>query len=63
MNNNPTTFGGACKDYFGFHEGQGLKSFVEELKELTPEDKAEIAAGLVANGYIIQQNPNIAAAA
>lgn len=49
----PMPFGGACKHFFGAKPGQGLKEFMQELKALTPEDRAEITEGLVKNGYTI----------
>ena len=51
----PMAFVGACKDFFGFLPGQGLRDFHEEIKKLTPEDRAEITAGLEANGYVINK--------
>lgn len=40
------SFVAACKDFFGFKQGQTLSDFSAELKELTYNDKMEIAAGL-----------------
>ena len=42
------TFVAAARKYFGFKENgykgkTGLSSFAEEMKELTPEDRAELA--------------------
>lgn len=44
----------AMKDFFGLHPGQTLALFVGELKALTPADKAEMVAGLKANGYTLK---------
>jgi len=52
----PMAFVGACKDFFGFKPEQGLKDFADELKQLTPKDRADIQAGLEANGYIIRKD-------
>jgi hypothetical protein len=42
------SFAAATKTYFGLREGQRLAQFSDELKELTPEDKAELAPVLAA---------------
>ena len=47
------TFVAAARKYFGFKEGgykgkEGLSSFAEEMKELTPEDKVSMAPLLAA---------------
>lgn len=47
-------FAAACKDYFGFQEGQTLAEFMQEVRALTPEDKAEISKGLEHQGYKIK---------
>lgn len=47
----PIGFIVACKDFFGFLPGQTLLTFKEEVAKLTPADKAEMHAGLVALGY------------
>jgi len=39
------------KEYFGLLEGQTLRSFVDELKELSDEDRSELAQLLEAEGY------------
>lgn len=51
----PMFFVGACKDFFGFLPGTGLKEFAMELKKLTEHDRKEIKAGLIKNGYVIQE--------
>lgn len=51
----PMFFVGACKDFFGFLPGQGLKEFSMELKKLTEEDRKEIKAGLIKNGYTFKE--------
>jgi len=33
------SFTAACKDYFGYKPGQTLGEFMNEVKELTPEDR------------------------
>jgi hypothetical protein len=47
------TFMAACRDFFGLKTGQSAMDFGRELKELTEGDRAEIKAGLEANGYEI----------
>ena len=44
------TFTAACKDFFGFKDGQKLSEFAAELKALTPEDKQDIFEGFKAIG-------------
>ena len=44
------SFTAAAKHFFGFREGKGLTDFAAELKQLTIEDKLEIAEGLRQNG-------------
>ena len=42
----------AFKEFFGLKTGQTLMQFKAEIDQLTDEDhRAEIAAGLEANGY------------
>jgi hypothetical protein len=45
----------ACRDFFGLKEGQTALQFGQEIKQLTADDRKEIAAGLTAMGYKIQQ--------
>ena len=45
------SFVAACKNFFGFKEGQTLSEFGAELKTLTHEDKMEIAKGLRDAGH------------
>lgn len=52
--NKEMNFVGACKDFFGVKEGQTAIQFLKEVKELTPEDRAEVQAGLEQNGYTIK---------
>lgn len=40
----------ACRDFFGMKSGQTTMQFAAECKELTPDDRKEIAAGLEATG-------------
>ena len=49
----PMSFTAACKDFFGVKPGQTALDFMKEVKALTEADKAEIKAGLEANGYQI----------
>ena len=49
------TFMAACKDFFGLKEGETSMQFAQEIKALTEQDRAEIRAGLVQNGYEILQ--------
>ena len=51
----PMGFVAACKDYFGFKPDQGLKQFAEEVKQLTPADRAEMIPCFEALGYTIKQ--------
>lgn len=52
-NNQPATrsFTAAMKDAFGFAPGQGLKDFGQELKSLSPEDRAFFSAELTKAGF------------
>ena len=34
---------GILKTYFGFKDGQGLKDFADEVKQLSPQEKRELA--------------------
>lgn len=38
----------AAKEFFGFQPGQTLMQFKEEVAQLTPADRAELAVGLSA---------------
>jgi hypothetical protein len=49
------SFMAACRDFFGLKEGQTALQFGQEIKQLTADDRKEIAAGLTAMGYKIQQ--------
>ena len=53
------------KDYFGYRPGMGLKGFADEVKALTPEDKAELVAlAAVELGVeVIDEKPTLAPAA
>lgn len=44
----PASFIVACKEYFGFHPEQSLQEFQAEVKQLTAEDRAEMAPMLAA---------------
>lgn len=44
------TFMAAAKEYFGYKDGQGLKEFAAEVKQLSHESKMELAALLRAAG-------------
>lgn len=50
----PMKFVPACKDFFGLKEGQTLRDFMDECKQLTEANRAEIKAGLEQNGYAIE---------
>jgi len=49
------SFTAACREFFGFKPGQTLAGFAEELRALTPKDKADIYEGFKAIG--IQCDP------
>jgi hypothetical protein len=36
----------ACRKFFGLKDGQSPMDFLKEIKQLTPVDRAEIAAGI-----------------
>jgi len=48
----PMTLVVAVKHFFSY---SSARSFMEEWKKLTPQDKADFKAGLEANGYKIKQ--------
>jgi hypothetical protein len=51
----PLSLVSAMYSFFGKHpDTQTLMEFSRETKALTPEDKAEIKTGLIANGYILR---------
>ena len=50
----PMAFVAACKDFFGLKPDQNLRGFMDECKELTDKDRADIRAGLESNGYAIK---------
>ena len=52
------TFLMACLDFFGCLPNQSKMEFSQELKKLTEADRAEISAGLEANGYKIVASTN-----
>lgn len=43
----------ACKEYFGFHPGQTLSEFSNELKNLTDKDRADLTAWFPSVDYEI----------
>lgn len=45
------TLAASCKKYFGLREGQTLRGFSAELKDLTYDDKIEIALLLNEEGH------------
>jgi hypothetical protein len=55
------TFMAACRDFFGVREGQTAMDFGKELKELPPQDRAEIKEGLTKLGYEIIAAPGVTA--
>lgn len=54
------SFVSAMKDYFGLKEGQSLNEFAQELRNLSPADKAWFQTNLATVGYEIT-SPAIAA--
>lgn len=38
----PKSFVQACKEFFGLLPGETLQQFAQELRALTPDDKAEM---------------------
>ena len=48
------SFMGACIHFFSLKDGQSLVQFGQEVKQLTEQDRAEIKAGLIQNGYEIE---------
>lgn len=61
MNPKRLTFMASCRDFFGLKDGQTAMDFGKELKELTPDDRAEIKAGLEKLGYEIIAAPGVPA--
>lgn len=47
------SFVAACREFFGFREGTGLKDFSAELKALTDKDRVELKAEFAKIGYEI----------
>jgi hypothetical protein len=47
------SFPAAAKAFFGFKPDQKLSEFMEELKQLSPDDRIELAAGLEKHGIKI----------
>jgi hypothetical protein len=47
------TFAVACREYFGFHEGQTLQGFMLELKALTPDDRVYFKNEFAKIGIIV----------
>jgi hypothetical protein len=45
----------ACKKFFGLREGQKLSDFIQELKRLTEQDKADLKAMFPSVGYEISE--------
>jgi hypothetical protein len=43
----------ACKEYFGFREGQKLSDFMVEIRELTEADRVYFIALFPSVGYTI----------
>ena len=41
-----TTYAKTLKDFFGVKKGETLRDFALELKNLTVEDKEQLAAGI-----------------
>jgi hypothetical protein len=51
--NKTVSFVMAMRDFFGLRPGTKLTDFADELRALSENDKAELRAGLIANGYKI----------
>lgn len=52
----PVAFSQAAREFFGIHkEGEhaGLRGFMGEIKALNPTDRADLQAGLEAEGFQI----------
>jgi len=47
------SFTAACKDFFGYKPGQTLSEFMNEVRALTPEDKAYFTKLFPSVGYEI----------
>jgi hypothetical protein len=43
----------ACSEFFGKRDGQSSLSFLKEIQQLTPEDKAELIVLFAGVGYTI----------
>lgn len=54
----PMSLTQAIREFFNIPQG----SMMKEYKALTPQDKAEIKAGLIANGYQITETATATAA-
>lgn len=50
-----TTFVMACNKFFGRKEGQTLQDFNQELKALTPKDRADLTEMFKTVGYEIKE--------
>lgn len=61
--NAPMSLTAAMNAHFGKKPGQNLAGFRDELKALTPQDKAEIKDGLVKLGYNIRDDEPVQVAA
>lgn len=48
------TFGAACLQYFGKKEGQSSGDFLQELKQLTEKDRADLREYFKAIGWDVQ---------
>lgn len=46
----PMSLVARCKEYFGLLPGQTISQFSQELKALTPKDRAELVEGFNAMG-------------
>jgi len=57
MSDKPTSLPMAILDYFGKKPGQSTAEFMQELKALTAEDKAELRVLLRAKGYPVVDAP------
>jgi len=48
------SFIAACKDYFGYKPGQTLGDFMNEIRLLTDEDKAQLRVEFLKVGYTVR---------
>ena len=54
------TFVSASKDFFGLKVGQTTGDFIKEIRELSPNDRTDIASLLTQSGYEIISSQTVA---